>query len=144
MLLEGYTREFCRPPNPEAEHLRCVASLDTDITEVLPYLNTVLGGHQYFSDPPSLTLKLPGKLVTLYARKIAINILKDEQEAAMAEAANQQHLGKARDHRSLLLGSISAPGTGHLENASQNQLRQMWPTDLHGFCRCRQRGFLHC
>jgi len=81
MLVEGYTKEFCRPPNPNAEHLRCVASLDTDITEVLPYLNTALGGHQYFRDPPSLTLKLPGKLVTLYPRKIAINILKDEQEA---------------------------------------------------------------
>ncbi len=81
MLVEEYSKEFCRPPNPGAEHLRCVASLDADITEVLPYLNTVLSGHQYFSNPPSLTLKLPGKLVTLHPRKIAINIVKDEQEA---------------------------------------------------------------
>jgi ArsR family metal-binding transcriptional regulator len=81
MLISRYRKEFCRPPNPEAEHLRCVAHLDVDISEVLPYLNRVLGGHQYFENPPSLTLKLPGKLVTLHAKEIAINILRDEAEA---------------------------------------------------------------
>ena len=81
MLISRYRKEFCRPPNPEAEHLRCVAYLDADISEVLPYLNRTLGGHQYFTDPPSLTLKLPGKLVTLYGKAIAINIVKDEAEA---------------------------------------------------------------
>lgn len=81
MLISRYRKEFCRPPNPKAEHLRCVAHLDEDISEVLPYLNRSLGGHQYFTDPPSLTLKLPGKLVTLHAKEIAINILKDEAEA---------------------------------------------------------------
>jgi len=81
MLIAQYRKEFCRPPNPQAEHLRCVAHLDSDISEVFPYLNTVLGGHQYFRDPPSLTLKLPGKLVTLHPKEIAINILKDEAEA---------------------------------------------------------------
>jgi ArsR family metal-binding transcriptional regulator len=55
--------------------------LEDDISEVLPYLNTVLGGHQYFTDPLSLTLKLQGKLVTLHAKEIAINILRDEAEA---------------------------------------------------------------
>jgi ArsR family metal-binding transcriptional regulator len=81
MIVSQYRKEFCRPPNPIAEHLRCVAYLDGDISEVLPYLNRALGGHQYFADPPSLTLKLPGKLITLYATKIAINILRDEAEA---------------------------------------------------------------
>lgn len=81
MLISRFRKEFCRPPNPEAEHLRCVAHLDGDISQVLPYLNITLGGHQYFTDPPSLTLKLTGKLVTLSAKKIAINILKDEAEA---------------------------------------------------------------
>ena len=81
MLIDQYRKEFCRPPNPQAEHLRCVAHLDADISEALPYLNRVLGANQYFTDPPSLTLKLPGKLVTLHAKDIAINILEDEAEA---------------------------------------------------------------
>ncbi|MEW6386547.1 MAG: (Fe-S)-binding protein [Thermodesulfobacteriota bacterium] len=81
MLVKDYRWEFCRPPNPEAEHLRGVAYLDGDIGEILPQLNTVLQGHLYFRDPPSLTIKYRAKLITLYPDKIAINILKDEAEA---------------------------------------------------------------
>lgn len=81
MLPKGYRKEFVRPPNPFAEHLRCFAHLEGDIGELLPLLNTVLKGHLYFRDPPSLTIKLPGKLVTLTPRTISINIVKDEREA---------------------------------------------------------------
>jgi ArsR family metal-binding transcriptional regulator len=81
MLIKAYSKSFVRPPNPSAQHLRCFAALSADITAVLPYLNTVLQGYEYLTDPPSLTLKLPGKLVTLSARMIAINIVKDEDEA---------------------------------------------------------------
>jgi ArsR family metal-binding transcriptional regulator len=81
VLLKQYRKEFCRPPNPEAQHLRCVAYLDEDISDVLPYLNTVLKGHQYIKEPPSLTLKFNGKLITLYSQEIGINIVKGEDEA---------------------------------------------------------------
>ena len=81
MLLKRYRKEFCRPPNPEAQHLICVAYLDDNIGDVLPYLNTVLKGHQYIKNPPSLTLKFNGKLITLYSQEIGINIVKDEDEA---------------------------------------------------------------
>jgi len=81
MLVKGYRWEFCRPPNPEAEHLRGVAYLDGDIGAILPHLNTVLKGHLYFREPPSLTIKYQAKLITFYPDKIAINILKDEVEA---------------------------------------------------------------
>jgi ArsR family metal-binding transcriptional regulator len=70
-----------RPPNPSALHLRCFAVLDADVTAVLPYLNTVLKAYDYSAEPPTLTLKLPGKLVTIHPREIAINIVKDEEEA---------------------------------------------------------------
>jgi ArsR family metal-binding transcriptional regulator len=81
MLVESYRKEFCLPPNPKARHLRCYAHLDGDITEVLPYLNTALGGYQYYKDPPMLTLKYQAKLITLYPKMIAINMVKDEAEA---------------------------------------------------------------
>ena len=81
MLITRYRKEFCRPPNPEARHLRCVAYLDENISDVLPYLNTVLGAHQYSKNPLSLTLKYDGKLITLYPREIAINIVNDKAEA---------------------------------------------------------------
>ena len=81
MLMKKYTKSFVRPPNPSALHLRCFASLDVDVTAVLPYLNTVLKAYDYSAEPPTLTLKLPGKLVTIHPREIAINIVKDEDEA---------------------------------------------------------------
>ena len=81
MLVKNYHLEFRRPPNPEATHLRGLACLDEDIEELLPYLNTVLRGHLYVRQPPSLTIKYRAKLITFHPREIAINILRDELEA---------------------------------------------------------------
>jgi ArsR family metal-binding transcriptional regulator len=55
--------------------------LDQDIGEVLPYLNAVLGGFDYIKEPPAVIFKVHGKLITVYPRKIAVNALKDEEEA---------------------------------------------------------------
>jgi ArsR family metal-binding transcriptional regulator len=82
MLLKGYRKQIFRPEcNPQFQSLHCIAHLDEDISEVLPYLNTVLGGHQYLREPPALTLKSHGKLITLHPREVAINALRDEKEA---------------------------------------------------------------
>ena len=81
MLLSQYRTKYVRPPNPMAQHLRGYAHLNDDISAVLPYLNTLLKGHQFFRDPPSLTLKYGGgTLITLTSHEIAINIVKDEAE----------------------------------------------------------------
>jgi len=56
MLLKGYTKEIFRPEcNPGFQSVHCIARLEQDITEVLPYLNAVLGGFEYFEDPPAVT-----------------------------------------------------------------------------------------
>jgi ArsR family metal-binding transcriptional regulator len=81
MLVKNYQLEFRRPPNPEATHLRGFVCLDGDIEELLPYLNTVLRGHLYVRQPPSLTIKYRAKLISFHPREIAINILRDEAEA---------------------------------------------------------------
>ena len=82
MLLESYTKEIFRPEcNPEFQSLHCIAHLDQDVGDVLPYLNAVLGGFQYHRDPPALTLKVHGKMITVHPREIAINALRDEEEA---------------------------------------------------------------
>ena len=61
--------------------MHCIADLEQDISAVLPYLNTRLGGFEYLNNPPALILKSQGRLITLHARKIAINALRDEDEA---------------------------------------------------------------
>ncbi|MBI4964054.1 MAG: Fe-S cluster protein [Desulfomonile tiedjei] len=82
MLLNEFTREFFRPKcNPNFQSVHCVAHLGDDIGEVLPYLNTTLGGGDYVKSPPSLRLSVHGKLIAVHAREIFINALKDETEA---------------------------------------------------------------
>jgi ArsR family metal-binding transcriptional regulator len=82
MLLTGYTKEMFLPKcNPSFTSVHCVAHLDQDISGVLPYLNTELGGGDYVSSPPSLTLRIHGKLITLHGSEIFVNALKDETEA---------------------------------------------------------------
>ena len=82
MLLRSYRKEIFRPAcNPSFQSLHCIAHLDQDIGEVLPYLNSALGGFEYVKDPPAVTFKLHGKLITVHPRKIAVNALKDEVEA---------------------------------------------------------------
>ncbi|MGQ9859528.1 MAG: (Fe-S)-binding protein [Thermodesulfobacteriota bacterium] len=82
MLLKSYTKEVFRAKcNPSFESIHCIAHLDEDIREVLPYLNTVLGGFSYTDEPPSLTLRIHGRLITLHPREIAINALEDDVQA---------------------------------------------------------------
>jgi len=82
MLLISYTKEIFRPEcNPSFQSLHCIAHLDQDVTAVLPYLNTVLGGFEYLKEPPAVTFKVHGKLITIHPRQIAVNALRDEEEA---------------------------------------------------------------
>ncbi len=82
MLLQRYKKEMIRPKcNPSFQDLRCIAHLEQDISKVLPYLNSTLGGHQFSKDPLSLTIKLYGKTITLHPKEIAISSVKDESEA---------------------------------------------------------------
>lgn len=82
MLLKNYSKEIFRPEcNPGFQSLHCIARLDEDVREVLPYLNTVLGGDEYYQDPPAVTFRPQGKLITVHPDKIAINALRDEEEA---------------------------------------------------------------
>lgn len=82
MLLETYRLEiFNSRCNPGAMAVHCFAHLDQDISAALPYLNAVLGGFNYIKDPPSVTFRSQGKLITVHGNKMAINALKDEAEA---------------------------------------------------------------
>ena len=82
MLLTGYRKIISRPEcNPSFQSLHCIAHLDEEISGVLPYINAELGGHQYTKEPPSVTFKVHGRLITLHPRKIAINALESPEQA---------------------------------------------------------------
>ncbi len=82
MLLRSYSKRIFRAEcNPSFESLHCIAKLDQDVSEALPYLNATLGGFTYIKEPPSVTFRVYGKLITVYGDRIAVNALKDEGEA---------------------------------------------------------------
>lgn len=100
MLLKSYTKEIFRPEcNPSFESLHCIAHLGEDITEVLPYLNATLGGFEYMKDPPAVTFRVHGKIITVHPREIAVNALKDEDEAEKILQWIQREINEAWEKR---------------------------------------------
>ena len=82
MLLKSYHKKIFRPEcNPSFQSLHCIAHLEQDVSDALPYLNATLGGFEYLKDPPAVTFRVHGKIITIHPREIAINALKDEEEA---------------------------------------------------------------
>ena len=107
MLLEGYRLEiFNSKCNPGAMAVHCFAHLDQDVTPALPYLNTALGGFEYLRDPPSVTFKVHGKLITVDGRRIAVNALKDEAEARKIVEWLKREINDAWKDRALIVPSV--------------------------------------
>ena len=100
MLLKSYKMEIFRAEcNPSFEALHCFAHLNQDVGKAIPYLNAVLGGFTYQKDPPSVTFKAHGKLITVHAKKIAVNALKDEDEAVKIIEWLKQEINSAWENR---------------------------------------------
>ncbi len=51
------------------------------IQKLFPYLNTDLGANACSDNPSFVTFKVYDKLITVHPDKIAINALKDQEEA---------------------------------------------------------------
>lgn len=117
MLLKNWRKELFHPEcNPSFSSYNCVAHLEQNIAEALPYLNTELGGDQYIDDPPSLTLRINGRLLTLHGDRIAINTLTDEAQADKILAWLQREINQAWERRHTIKPSRqSAPQPQLLE-----------------------------
>jgi ArsR family metal-binding transcriptional regulator len=106
VLLERYRLEiFNSECNPGAMAVHCFAHLEQDVGQALPYLNTVLGGFEYILDPPSVTFKAHGKLITVHGRKIAINALRDEAEARKIMEWLKREINEAWEKRDQIVPS---------------------------------------
>jgi len=100
MLLTGYSLEIFKSKcDSSARGVHCFAHLENNVSEVLPFLNSVLGGTVYTKDPPALMLKNYGKLITIYPEKIAVNALSDEKEAKKIVAWLQREINETWERR---------------------------------------------
>ncbi len=114
VLLKSYKPEIFNPTcNSRFQSVHCIAHLDEDIGEALPYLNAVLGGDTYIKDPPSVTFKMNGKLVTVHSRKIAINALKDEAEARAVLEWLKKEINEAWANRETIIPKFDGRSKPH-------------------------------
>ena len=82
MLLNDYQLRIVLPEcDFSAETVNAIVALSEDISEVLPYLNTVLKGLLFIDKNKILTVKRGGHLITFRPREIDITKLEDEKEA---------------------------------------------------------------
>ncbi len=106
MLLETYSKRIIRAEcNPEFESLHCIADLDQNIEEALPYLNAVLGGFEYLKNPPAVIFKTNGKLITVQGKQIAVNALKTEEEAVKILEWMKKEINLAWENRDTITPS---------------------------------------
>lgn len=135
MLLERYTKRIFRAEcNPQFESLHCIARLDQDVSEALPYLNAVLGGFEFLKDPPAVVFRSRGRLITVHGREIAINALSDEEEADKILEWLKREINQAWEKRAEI-----RPST---EGAPKPQVLEI--LKLLPRTNCRQCGELTC
>jgi len=111
VLLKSFRKRIFRAEcNPNFESLHCIAELDQDVSGALPYLNAALGGFTFIKDPPSVTFRVHGKLITVYGDRIAVNALKNEEEAEKTINWLKEEINEAWEKRDQIQPSYeSAP-----------------------------------
>lgn len=65
----------------EPEKIRFIASIDEDISEILPYLNRLIPGAIYNHNAKTLTIMKEGRIITVYPSKAAGGKIIDEKDA---------------------------------------------------------------
>ena len=75
-----------------------------------------LGGDEYYLDPPAVTFRPQGKLITVHPKKIAVNALRDEEEADKILEWLKREINEAWEKRAEIAPSCeSAPKPKLLE-----------------------------
>ena len=78
MLLQSYQLDVINNHcMPSAQSVNCIARLDQDVGCAIPYLNAVIEGDQFTSDPPSITFRNEGRLISVTENTITVNAVAD-------------------------------------------------------------------
>lgn len=75
------TIERILPCLADPEKIRFVASIDEDISEILPYLNSILPKAIYNHSGKSLTITIGERIITIYPNRISAGKINDENDA---------------------------------------------------------------
>ena len=81
-LIREYKLRLMRPKcSPNLEGISAFADIDTDISEVIPYLHGVIKGAVYAANMPALTFHHKGHMVTVQPHMIGVSKCANEEEA---------------------------------------------------------------
>ncbi len=106
MLIQRWQNEILKSKcNPMQEGIHCIIHVEADLSEVIPYLNSELGGDFCSDNPPYVTFKIHGKLLTVHPHKIAINALKDMEEANKVSRWIIKEINRIWEHKDSIIPS---------------------------------------
>ncbi|MDR3569037.1 MAG: (Fe-S)-binding protein [Syntrophobacteraceae bacterium] len=131
MLIGDYTTEFVRIScGSETGAPDLVIHLDRDISEVIPYLNTVFEGFQYTKEPRSVSFRLgDGKLVVVHPRKICVSAPGDKSEGEKIIEGLLEKINDTWERR----GEIE-PRTGSAASPQVLEILRLLPRTNCGLC----------
>ncbi len=110
MFLNEYQLRIVLPDcNFSAETVNAIVTLPKDISEVLPYLHSVLKGLQYIDKSKILTVRRGGHLITFRPREIAITKLEDEKEALRVMEELKQIINETYQKRDTIEPDYTMP-----------------------------------
>jgi ArsR family metal-binding transcriptional regulator len=135
MLLKSYTLKIEFPPcDFSAQTVNAIAELSDDISEVLPYLNTIIKGCTYFPGAGILRFNKESKVINLYPNRIAVAKLKDKREAEQVIESLKKLINDTYSRRSEIKPSY--------EGASELKVRDIY--NLLPGTNCKQCGLPTC
>ena len=100
MLLQSYQLDVVNNHcMPGAQSVNCIARLDQDVGCAIPYLNAVIEGDQFAPDPPSITFRNEGKLISVQERMITVNAVQDETQGRKIIEWIRREINEAWENR---------------------------------------------
>ena len=85
--------------NTFAETINAVATLSDDVSQVFPYLASVIKQCSYDDNSKILTFKLEGKGIAMYPLKITATKLRDREEAAQILDKLKDFINRTHENR---------------------------------------------
>lgn len=106
MFLELIKIVHILPCLADPEKIRFIAYFDKNVSEVFPYLNTVLDGAIYNHEGKTLTIKKEGRLITLHPNKIAAGKVIDEDDAHQIISWIKEKINYCHDNKDSIEPSV--------------------------------------
>ncbi|WP_099191888.1 (Fe-S)-binding protein [Tepidibacter mesophilus] len=81
MYLKEVKMNFIQPCTADSTRIRFKAKFSSDISEILPYINTVVKDAIYNKKIQSLTIRKEFRIITIYGMNLAVSKAVNESEA---------------------------------------------------------------